>query len=38
MASVLFTNARILDGSGALPFTGEVLAHGKRARWGLPAA
>ena len=38
MASVLFTNVRVLDGSGALPFAGEVLMHGSRARWSLPAA
>jgi imidazolonepropionase-like amidohydrolase len=30
MANVLFTNARILDGSGALPFTGDVLVQGNR--------
>ncbi len=30
MASVLFTNARILDGSGAQPFAGEVLVQGNR--------
>jgi imidazolonepropionase-like amidohydrolase len=30
MANVLFTNARILDGSGAQPFTGEVFVQGNR--------
>ena len=30
MANVLFTNARILDGSGAQPYTGEVLVQGNR--------
>ena len=30
MASVLFTNVRVLDGSGALPFSGEVLVQGNR--------
>ena len=30
MANVLFTNARILDGSGALPYTGDVLVQGNR--------
>ncbi len=30
MAHVLFTNVRILDGSGAQPFTGEVLVQGNR--------
>jgi len=30
MASVLFTNVRVLDGLGAMPFAG--------ARWMLPAA
>jgi imidazolonepropionase-like amidohydrolase len=30
MANVLFTNARIIDGSGAQPFTGEVLVQGNR--------
>ena len=30
MANVLFTNARILDGSGAAPFTGDVLVQGNR--------
>ena len=30
MANVLFTNARILDGSGAQPFAGEVLIQGNR--------
>jgi len=30
MADVLFTNARIFDGSGEQPFTGEVLVQGNR--------
>ena len=30
MANVLFTNVRILDGSGATPHTGEVLVQGNR--------
>jgi imidazolonepropionase-like amidohydrolase len=30
MATVLFTNVRILDGSGALPYAGEVLVQGNR--------
>lgn len=30
MADVLFTNVRILDGSGAMPFAGEVLVQGNR--------
>ena len=30
MADVLFTNARIFDGSGATPYSGEVLVQGKR--------
>jgi imidazolonepropionase-like amidohydrolase len=30
MASVLFTNVRILDGSGAMPYAGEVLVQGNR--------
>jgi imidazolonepropionase-like amidohydrolase len=30
MANVLFTNARILDGSGAQPYAGEVLIQGNR--------
>jgi imidazolonepropionase-like amidohydrolase len=30
MANVLFTNARILDGSGAQPYAGEVLVQGNR--------
>ena len=30
MADVLITNARIFDGSGALPFQGEVLIKGNR--------
>ena len=30
MANVLFTNARILDGSGSQPFTGDVLVQGNR--------
>ena len=32
MAEVLFTNVRILDGSGALPYTGSVLVQGNRIR------
>ena len=28
--SVLFTNVRILDGSGGQPFAGEVLVQGNR--------
>ena len=30
MANVLFTNVRIIDGSGAAPFAGEVLVQGNR--------
>jgi imidazolonepropionase-like amidohydrolase len=30
MANVLFTNVRILDGSGAAPFAGQVLVQGNR--------
>ena len=30
MANVLYTNVRIIDGSGAAPFTGEVLVQGNR--------
>ena len=30
MGNVLFTNVRILDGSGAQPFAGEVLVQGNR--------
>src|SRR5215467_2783206 len=30
MANVLFTNVRIFDGSGALPYAGEVLVQGNR--------
>ena len=30
MANVLFTNVRIMDGSGAQPYTGEVLVQGNR--------
>ena len=30
MANVLFTNARILDGTGAQPYTGDVLVQGNR--------
>jgi imidazolonepropionase-like amidohydrolase len=30
MANILFTNARIIDGTGAQPFAGEVLVHGNR--------
>ncbi len=32
MATVLFTNARILDGSGEHPYAGEVLVQGNRIR------
>ena len=32
MANTLFTNARIIDGSGADPFTGDVLVQGNRIR------
>ena len=32
MANVLFTNVRVLDGSGEYPFTGEVLVQGNRIR------
>jgi imidazolonepropionase-like amidohydrolase len=32
MANVLFTNVRILDGSGEYPYTGEVLVQGNRIR------
>jgi imidazolonepropionase-like amidohydrolase len=32
MANVLFTNARIIDGSGEHPYTGEVLVQGNRIR------
>jgi N-acyl-D-aspartate/D-glutamate deacylase len=28
--NILFTNVRILDGSGQQPFTGEVLVQGNR--------
>ena len=39
MANVLFTNARIFDGTGAQPYTGEVLVQGNRiARVGRSAA
>jgi len=31
-ASVLFTNVRILDGTGEYPYTGEVLVQGNRIR------
>src|SRR5262245_5667839 len=30
MANILFTNVRIIDGSGAAPFSGEVLVQGNR--------
>jgi N-acyl-D-aspartate/D-glutamate deacylase len=30
MADVLFTNVRIFDGSGDMPYTGEVLVQGNR--------
>jgi imidazolonepropionase-like amidohydrolase len=30
MGSVLFTNVRIIDGTGAQPYAGEVLIHGNR--------
>ena len=30
MANVLFTNVRIIDGTGAQPYTGEVLVQGNR--------
>jgi imidazolonepropionase-like amidohydrolase len=32
MANVLFTNVRVIDGSGEYPFTGEVLVQGNRIR------
>jgi imidazolonepropionase-like amidohydrolase len=32
MADVLFTNVRVLDGSGAVPYAGEVLVQGNRIR------
>lgn len=32
MPNILFTNVRILDGTGEYPFTGEVLVHGNRIR------
>jgi imidazolonepropionase-like amidohydrolase len=32
MADTLFTNVRILDGSGQLPYSGSVLVHGNRIR------
>ena len=39
MANVLFTNARIFDGTGASPIAGEVLVQGNRiARVGRGAA
>ncbi len=31
MARTLFANVRIIDGSGAEPFTGHVLVEGNRA-------
>ena len=30
MTSVLFTNVRIIDGTGAQPYPGEVLVQGNR--------
>ena len=30
--SILFTNVRILDGSGAMPYAGSVLVQGNRIR------
>jgi predicted amidohydrolase YtcJ len=30
MTSVLFTNVRIIDGTGAQPYAGEVLIQGNR--------
>ena len=30
MANVLFTNVRIIDGTGAPPYSGEVLVQGNR--------
>ena len=30
MPNVLFTNVRIIDGSGAPPYSGEVLVQGNR--------
>ena len=30
MADVLFTNARIFDGSGDIPYSGDVLVQGNR--------
>ena len=30
MADVLFTNARVFDGSGEQPFNGDVLVQGNR--------
>ena len=30
MADVLFTNVRIFDGSGDMPYTGELLVQGNR--------
>jgi imidazolonepropionase-like amidohydrolase len=30
MANILFTNVRIIDGSGAMPYAGEVLVQGNR--------
>ena len=32
MANVLFTNVRVMDGTGEYPFTGEVLVQGNRIR------
>ncbi len=37
MASVVFTNVRVLDGSGRAPFTGHVAVQGNRIRSVLPA-
>jgi dihydroorotase-like cyclic amidohydrolase len=32
MGNILFTNVRILDGSGDYPYSGEVLVQGNRIR------
>jgi hypothetical protein len=34
MASTLFTNLQIIDGSGAAPFAGQVLVEGNRIKAG----
>ena len=34
--STLFTNVRILDGSGAMPYSGSVLVQGNRIRTRRP--